>query len=83
MGALERPAAAIRVADGDALARALLGLLRDPPLADRFFDEGPRAVRALRLRHGGAPGGVTRQQIEAWLAADVAATLLRPDAAPD
>lgn len=60
-----------------------LGLLRDPPLADRFFDEGPRATRALRLRHGGPPGPVTRQQVEAWLAADVADTLLRRDPAPD
>jgi len=58
-----------------------LGLLRDPPLADRFFDEGPRAVRALRLRHGGRPGPVTRPQVESWLATDVAGTLLRPDAA--
>lgn len=60
-----------------------LGLLSDPPLADRFFDEGPRAIRALRLRHGGPPGPVTRRQVESWLTTDLGATLLRREAAPD
>jgi hypothetical protein len=46
------------------------GVERDRRRAKTFFDAGPRAIRALRLRHGGV-GPVTREQFVEWIRAEV------------
>ena len=46
------------------------GVERDRRWAQGFFEAGPRAMRALRLRHGGV-GPVTRQQFVEWIRAEV------------
>ena len=46
------------------------GVERDRSLARGFFAAGPRAMRALRLRHGGT-GPVTREQFVEWIRAEV------------
>ena len=46
------------------------GVERDRRMARAFFDAGPAAVRALRLRHGGN-GPVTREQFVSWIRAEV------------
>ena len=46
------------------------GVERDRRTAKRFFDAGPMAMRALRLRHGGS-GPVTREQFVEWIRAEV------------
>ncbi|HET6873717.1 MAG TPA: GIY-YIG nuclease family protein [Acidimicrobiales bacterium] len=47
------------------------GVERDRCSAKGFFQAGPRAMRALRLRHGGT-GPVTREQFVEWIRAEVA-----------
>jgi hypothetical protein len=52
------------------------GVERDRRAAQRFFEAGPQAMRALRLRHGGtAP--VSREQFVEWIRAEVD-ELIRP-----
>lgn len=46
------------------------GVERDRRTAQGFFDAGPAAMRALRLRHGGT-GTVTKDQFVAWLRAEI------------
>ena len=46
------------------------GIERDRVEAKQFFDAGPRAMRMLRLRHGGR-GLVTREQFCSWIRAEV------------
>jgi hypothetical protein len=46
------------------------GVERDRRSAKRFFEAGPEAMRALRLRHGGT-GPVTRSQFVEWIRAEV------------
>ena len=52
------------------------GIERDRAEAARFFDAGPKAMRTLRLRHGGGEL-VTREQFVEWIRAEVE-ELLRP-----
>jgi hypothetical protein len=47
------------------------GLVRDRAAAEAFFVHGPRALRALRLRHRRPPGPVPREVTEELLAAEV------------
>jgi GIY-YIG catalytic domain len=51
------------------------GLARDREAAASFFLHGPRALRRLRLRHGRAPGPLSRERIEEFTAADVRDTI--------
>ena len=46
------------------------GVERDRRAAQAFFRAGPAAIRALRLRHGGA-GPVTRAEFVSWIRAEV------------
>lgn len=46
------------------------GIERDRAEAVRFFVAGPKAMRTLRLRHGGT-GLVTREQFVEWIRAEV------------
>jgi hypothetical protein len=46
------------------------GIERDRAEAKRFFAAGPKAMRAIRLRHGGR-GLVTKDQFVAWIRAEV------------
>ncbi len=46
------------------------GVERDRRSAKRFFEAGPKAMRGLRLRHGGR-GMVTREQFVEWIRAEV------------
>ena len=46
------------------------GVRKDVALAARFFDAGPKAMRALRLRNGGR-GIVTREMFVEWIADEV------------
>jgi hypothetical protein len=50
------------------------GVRRDRLVAKGFYDAGPRAIRTLRLRHGGA-GRVTQDQFAAWITEEVRAVL--------
>jgi GIY-YIG catalytic domain len=50
-------------------------LARDRELAASFFRHGPAALRCLRLRHGQAPGTLTRAQIEAFVTTDLRASI--------
>jgi predicted GIY-YIG superfamily endonuclease len=50
------------------------GVRRDRLAAKGFYDAGPRAIRTLRLRHGGA-GRVTQDQFVAWITEEVRAVL--------
>ena len=47
-----------------------LGIERDRHAARGFFAAGPRAMRRLRVRHGG-DGPVSREQFVEWIAAEV------------
>jgi hypothetical protein len=53
----------------------LPALRRDREAAAGFFAHGPRAIRALRLRHGLPPGPLSRSAIEALLLADLRAAV--------
>jgi predicted GIY-YIG superfamily endonuclease len=53
------------------------GWERDRRTAHRFYEAGPRAVRALRLRHGGR-GLVSSEQFIAWITAEVEVLLGGP-----
>lgn len=46
------------------------GVRRDRLVAKGFYDAGPKAMRTLRLRHGGT-GPVTREQFVAWIREEV------------
>jgi hypothetical protein len=46
------------------------GIEKDRAEAQLFYDAGPKAMRALRLRHGGR-GLVTKPQFVAWIRAEV------------
>jgi hypothetical protein len=46
------------------------GVERDRRIAQGFFDAGPKAMRRLRLRHGGTRL-VTREQFVEWIRAEV------------
>jgi len=46
------------------------GIERDRAQSRTFYASGPKAMRALRLRHGGR-GRVTREQFVAWIRAEV------------
>jgi len=46
------------------------GIERDRVEAARFYAAGPKAMRTLRLRHGGR-GQVTREQFVSWVRAEV------------
>ena len=50
------------------------GVRRDREVATRFYRAGPKAMRDLRLRHGGL-GRVSRQQFVAWVNEEVHETL--------
>jgi len=50
------------------------GVRRDRLVAKGFYDAGARAMRTLRLRHGGT-GTVSREQFVAWITEEVAAVL--------
>lgn len=50
------------------------GVVRDRQLAARFYEHGPRAMRAIRLRHGGR-GKVTREQFCQWIRLEVAESI--------
>jgi hypothetical protein len=50
-------------------------LRRDLDAAAAFYDAGPRALRALRLRHGRRPGPMPRPLIERLLADEVAVSI--------
>lgn len=55
------------------------GLERDRRIAQRFYEFGPRAMRELRLRHGGR-GLVTKQRFISWIAEEVHEVLIAADA---
>jgi predicted GIY-YIG superfamily endonuclease len=59
----------IDIAD-DEQPHTALGIRKDVALASRFFIAGPRAMQALRRRHGGT-GIVTQKQFVAWIRAEV------------
>jgi len=50
------------------------GVSRDRIVAERFYEAGPRAMRALRLRHGGT-GSVTPLQFVDWISREVQAVI--------
>jgi len=50
-------------------------LRRDLSGAEAFFRDGPRAIRALRLRHGLRAGALSRETIGSLIARDVAAVI--------
>jgi hypothetical protein len=50
------------------------GVERDRRVAARFFEAGPRAMRTLRLRHGGR-GKVSRQEFVDWITEEVRAVI--------
>jgi predicted GIY-YIG superfamily endonuclease len=50
------------------------GIERDRKLAAQFCEHGPRAMRTIRLRHGGR-GNVTREQFADWITQEVAELL--------
>jgi predicted GIY-YIG superfamily endonuclease len=50
-------------------------LRRDRVAASAFFSHGPRALRALRLRHGLRPGPVSRSTFEAMIGDEVRAAI--------
>jgi hypothetical protein len=50
------------------------GIERDRVEAKLFYDAGPKAMRALRLRHSGR-GLVTKDQFVGWIRAEVAEVL--------
>lgn len=58
------------------------GVQRDRRLASRFFQSGPRAMRELRLRHGGR-GPVSRDEFTAWITEEVNAVISAPPVWPD
>ena len=47
------------------------GVERDRVLAAQFYEAGPRAMRTIRLRHGGR-GRVSRRQFTEWIKEEVA-----------
>lgn len=51
------------------------GLVRDFAAAEAFFNYGPNALRALRLRHALPSGQLSRETIEALLASELRATI--------
>jgi hypothetical protein len=53
------------------------GVQRDRRLASRFYQAGPRAMRALRLRHGGR-GPVSRDEFTAWITQEVHTLISAP-----
>ncbi len=58
-----------------------LGARKDQQAAARFYRAGPKAVRDLRLRHGGQ-GTVSREQFVTWVTQEVREMLRdRPDEA--
>ena len=58
------------------------GVQRDRRLASRFYQAGPRAMRELRLRHGGR-GRVSRDEFTAWITREVSALISAPAVWPD
>lgn len=50
------------------------GARKDRALASGFFEAGPRAMRQLRLRHGGR-GKVSREMFVDWIASEIAELL--------
>jgi hypothetical protein len=50
-------------------------LRRDVAGAEHFFHDAPRALRALRRRHGLPPGPIGRETIEKLISTEVAAVI--------
>lgn len=56
--------------DDDEQPHTAFGVRKDMALASRFFTAGPKAMHAMRERHGGS-GLVTKKQFVAWIRAEV------------
>jgi hypothetical protein len=54
------------------------GIQKDRALASLFFATGPKAMRSLRLRHGGKGSVVTRVQYVEWINEEVDSILQGP-----